>query len=436
MYSLNETHDPKLTSWVESANEAMSDFPIQNLPFAVFRRHGSNEPFRGGVAIGTQILDLVAAGGQLNGLDPAVAEAASQERLNRLMALGPAAWSALRMVLSQALRSGSATRDRLRGCLVTQAEAEYRVPARIGDFTDFYTSIHHATNVGRLFRPENPLLPNYQWLPIGYHGRCSSIGVSGQRFHRPLGQLKPPDMAEPVLGPSRRVDYELELGLYVGPGNEPGERIALDDAEAHVFGISLLNDWSARDIQAWEYQPLGPFLAKSFATTVSPWIVTLEALTPYRVAWSRPGEHPRPLHYLDSTANRQAGAFDITLEVLLQTASMQSAQVAPQRVSLGNFHHAFWTVAQMVTHHTVNGCNLQPGDLLATGTQSGPNETEMGALIELTQGGKRPIRLANGEHRTFLEDGDSVVIRGWCEREGRPRIGFGEVVGTLLPARD
>jgi fumarylacetoacetase len=323
---------------------------------------------------------------------------------------------------------------KLTACLVPQAHAEYAVPAAIGDFTDFYASVHHATTVGKLFRPDNPLLPNYKWVPIGYHGRASSIGVSGQRFRRPVGQTLPKGVETPVFGPSRRLDYELEVGVYVGVGNELGERVALDDAESRVFGLGLLNDWSARDIQGWEYQPLGPFLAKSFATTVSPWIVTLEALAPFRVEWTRPAGDPQPLPYLESAANRQRGAFDVQLEVWLETERMRAARTGPARLSRSSLRHAYWTVAQLLTHHTVNGCNLQPGDLLGTGTQSGPAPEEAGSLLELSDAGKRPVALPEGEARTFLEDGDTVVLRGWCERPGCARIGFGECRGTVLPA--
>jgi fumarylacetoacetase len=437
MQSLNETHDPALRSWVASANAPGSDFPLQNLPFAVFRRRGSAEASRGGVAIGDQIVDLaaLASADVVSGLAQDAARAGAQPSLNALMALGPAAWSALRLALSRALRAGAADRARLEACLVAQAEAEHDVPARIGDYTDFYTSVHHATNIGRQFRPDQPLLPNYKWVPIGYHGRASSIGVSGQAFRRPVGQTMPPGATAPVVGPSRRLDIELELGVFVGPGNTLGEPIAMDDAEAHVFGLVLLNDWSARDLQAWEYQPLGPFLAKNFATTISPWIVTLEALAPYRVPFERPAEDPQPLPYLDSKANREGGAFDIRLEVALQTAAMRDAGAAPATISRTSYRHAYWTVAQMLAHHTVNGCNLQPGDLLGTGTLSGPTIEEAGALIELTQGGKAPLELPAGETRTFLEDGDGVVLRGWCEKPGAARIGFGACVGTVLPAR-
>ena len=436
MPELNDTHDPTLASWVESANAAGSDFPIQNLPFCVFRRAGSSETFRGGVAIGGDIVDLRAAhgAGVFDGPSAQAALACSAPSLNAFMAMGPAAWSALRGALSRALRHGSAHEAKLRGCLVDQSQAEFAVPAHIGDYTDFYTSVHHATNIGRLFRPDNPLMPNYKWMPIGYHGRSSSIAISGQRFPRPVGQTLAPGAAQPAVGPSRRLDYELELGVLIGTGNASGACIALDDAEAHVFGLCLLNDWSARDIQAWEYQPLGPFLSKNFATTISPWIVTLEALAPYRVAWTRPESDPQPLPYLESASVRREGALDVRLEVLLETAKMRREQRAPVTLSATSYRHAYWSIAQIVAHHTVNGCNLQPGDLLGTGTLSGPTASEAGALIELTVGGKQPVQLANGESRTFLEDGDAVIIRGWCEAPGAVRIGFGEVRGTVLPA--
>jgi fumarylacetoacetase len=436
---LNETHAPTLRSWVTSAQAPGSDFPIQNLPFAVFRRRGRDEAWRGGVAIGDQILDLraaeQAAAPAFEGRALAAAQAGSQEHLNALMALGPEAWSALRLALSRALREGSAHEPALRDCLVPQAEAEFEVPARIGDYTDFYTSVYHATNIGRLFRPDNPLLPNYKWVPIGYHGRASSIGVSGQAFHRPQGQTMPPGASTPSFGPCNRLDIELELGIYTGAGNALGTPIPIGEAESHVFGLCLLNDWSARDIQAWEYQPLGPFLSKNFASTVSPWIVTWEALAPYRVAFERPAGDPQPLAYLDSDANRQAGAVDIQLQVELQTPAMRAGGQGGATICRTSYRHAYWTVAQLVAHHTVNGCNLQPGDLLGSGTLSGPTPQEAGALIELTAGGKQPLVLPGGETRTFLEDGDAVTLRGWCERAGAARIGFGACTGTVLPAR-
>jgi len=435
--TVNETHNPALRSWVSTANIAGCDFPIQNLPFAVFRRQGSHEAFRGGVAIGDQILDLAAASntGVFTGEAGAAVQAGAQDKLNALMALGPQAWHALRVALSRALREGATEQAALQACLVPQAQAEYDVPARIGDYTDFYTSVYHATNIGKQFRPDNPLLPNYKWVPIGYHGRASSIGVSGQAFHRPVGQTMAPGASEPSFGPCKRMDIELELGIFIGGGNALGDALRMTEAEDHVFGICLLNDWSARDIQAWEYQPLGPFLAKNFATTISPWIVTLEALAPYRVPFTRPSEDPQPMAYLDSDANRQQGAFDIQLEVGIHTPKMREASQAAATVCRTSYRHAYWTVAQMVTHHTANGCNLQAGDLLGSGTLSGPTLDQAGALIELTQGGKKPLQFANGEQRVYLEDGDAVVLRGWCEKPGAPRIGFGECVGTVLPAK-
>jgi fumarylacetoacetase len=440
MALLNETHDPALTSWVASAQAPGCDFTLQNLPFAVFRRRGTTEPFRGGVAIGDQVLDLAALSnsGGLTGAAPRAqqaAQAGAQDSLNALMALGPQAWSALRLALSRGLRSGSPQQATLAPCLVPMAEVEYALPARIGDYTDFYTSVHHATNIGKQFRPDNPLLPNYKWVPIGYHGRASSIAVSGQAFHRPRGQVKAPDADAPVLATSQRMDIELELGVFVGPGNALGEAVPITEAEDHVFGLCLLNDWSARDLQGWEYQPLGPFLAKNFASTISPWVVTLEALAPYRQAFTRPAEDPQPLPYLDSEANRSGGAFDIQLQVGLQTARMREAGEGDAPISRTSYRHAYWTLAQMLTHHTVNGCNLQPGDLLGTGTLSGPTLDQAGALIELTLGGKQPVLLPNGETRTFLQDGDAVVLRGWCEKPGAARVGLGECRGTVLPAR-
>ncbi len=438
MTTLDETHDPSLRSWVASANAAGTDFPIQNLPFASFRRQGTEEAFRGGVAIGDQIADLaaLARAGVFGGEAGRAAEAGAQPQLNALMALGPSAWRALRLALSRALREGAAEQAGLLACLVPQAEADYGLPARIGDYTDFYTSVYHATNIGKQFRPDNPLLPNYKWVPIGYHGRASSIGVSGQQFRRPVGQTMPPGSAAPSLGPCKRLDIELELGVFVGAGNELGDPVVIGQAEDHVFGICLLNDWSARDIQAWEYQPLGPFLAKNFATTISPWIVTLDALAPFRAAWTRPADHPQPLPYLESDANRARGGFDLQLEALIETAAMRERGEAPARLSRTTFAHSYWSVAQMIAHHTVGGCNLAPGDLLGSGTQSGPaDEGEAGALIELSVGGTRPVKLPSGEERTFLADGDRVVFRGWCERPGAARIGFGECAGTVLPAR-
>jgi fumarylacetoacetase len=437
--ALDETHDPGLTSWVASANAHGTDFPIQNLPLGVFRRAGSAEAFRGGIAIGDQILDLAAAlhAGVLTG--PGAA-AAALPTLNEFMAAGPATWSALRLVSSRALRSDSGQHAVLSACLVPQARAQYALPARIGDYTDFYTSIHHATAVGALFRPDNPLLPNYKWMPIGYHGRCSSIAISGQNFSRPSGQILSSGGASrasttPTLAASQRLDYELELGVFIGAGNALGSAISIDAAESNVFGLCLLNDWSARDLQAWEYQPLGPFLGKNFATTISPWIVTLEALQPFRLPWTRPADDPQPLAYLDSPALRQHGAIELQLEVWLETEFMRRAGLPPHRLSHSNFRDAYWNIAQMVAHHTVNGCNLRPGDLLGTGTQSGPQAAQAGSLLELSSGGRQALTLPDGETRRFLEDGDEVIMRGWCERAGAVRIGFGELVGRVLGAR-
>lgn len=435
---LNETHDVSLRSWVDSANLPESDFPLQNLPFGVFRRAGNVEPFRIGVGIGDQILDLAAvlrAGVLGRDSAGAIRQALAASVLNDLMAAGPGLWADLRLMLSRALRLGSPQQRSWESCLVPQAQGEFALPARIGDYTDFYTSIHHATAVGRMFRPDNPLLPNYKWMPIGYHGRSSSIGVSGQSFPRPVGQLAPRGALPPIIAPSARLDYELELGVFIGAGNELGSPIPIDDAESHVFGLCLLNDWSARDLQGWEYQPLGPFLAKNFATTISPWIVTLEALAPFRVPWLRPGDDPAPLPYLDSPQIRAQGGLDIQLEVWLSTDALRRVCAPPYRLSQSNAKHAYWNIAQMVAHHTINGCNLQPGDLLGTGTQSGPEDKEAGSLLELSNGGKQPLNLPNGETRSFLEDGDTVIMRAWCEQAGAARVGFGELLGSVRPAR-
>jgi len=430
---IDETHDAALASWVTSANAADTDFPIQNLPLGMFRRIGDRGGFRPGVAIGDQIVDLFAArdAGLLTP-DVGASLEGCEGGLNAFMARGAAARVALRRSMSAGLRSSAQRQAPWRATLVPQVEAEYTLPCHIEDYTDFYTGIHHATTVGKLFRPDNPLLPNYKWVPIGYHGRGSSIRVSGQQFRRPSGQLKGPDEAQPTLAPSKRLDYELEVGLLVGTGNELGEPVSIGEAEDHAFGLVLLNDWSARDIQAWEYQPLGPFLAKNFASTISPWIVTMEALAPFRGPAVRPPGDPQPLPYLDSAENREHGSIDIEFEVLLQTERMRASGEQPHRLMKSNFRDAYWTLAQMLTHHTVNGCNLQPGDLLGSGTQSGPATGQGGSLLELSEGGKTPIHLPNGEKRTFLEDGDSVVMRGTCARAGFRSIGFGDCEGTVL----
>jgi fumarylacetoacetase len=439
---LNETHDPGLRSWVSSANAAGTDFPIQNLPFGIFRRSGGAGLYRGGVAIGDQVLDLDAA--WTSGAFPSAHIGAAASRaltcarrptLNDLMSLGSESLSGLRLALSRALRQGSAQRTVLEPCLVSQADAEMAMPAQVGDYTDFYTSLHHATAVGKLMRPDNPLLPNYRWMPIGYHGRSSSIGVSGQTVTRPLGQRLPAGGDTPVVGPSERLDYELELGVFIGQGNELGSPIRVAAAEAHVFGLCLLNDWSARDLQAWEYQPLGPFLGKNFATTISPWIVTWEALAPYRIPWARAAGEPQPLPYLQSPELQNSGAIDIALEVYLVTERMRAEGLGPYRLSHSNFRDCYWSVAQMVAHHTINGCNLRSGDLLGTGTQSGPTPAEAGSLLELSAGGKQPLTLPNGEQRRFLSDGDTIILRAACERAGNARVGFGEARGRVVAAR-
>ena len=437
MITLNETHDASLTSWLSSANQADCEFPVQNLPFAIFRRKNSTESFRGGVAIGDQVLDLVSVNklDLLTGQANKAIAACCETTLNHFMGLGLPYWSELRLQLSRALRQGAKHELQLQTCLISMAEVEYSLPCIIGDYTDFYTSIHHATRVGSLFRPDNPLLPNYKWIPIGYHGRSSSIKVSGHGFHRPVGQTKTPDASEPTLTPCKRLDYELEMGIFMGQGNNMGEPVTIDQTDDHVFGLCLFNDWSARDIQAWEYQPLGPFLAKNFASTVSPWVVTLEALAPYRTSFSRPEDDPQPLPYLSSGLNSQQGAFDIQLSALLKTSQMRDKGLPAEQLSQSSFKHSYWTIAQMVAHHTVNGCNLQPGDLLGSGTQSGPKPEESGSLLELSNGGKQSITLSNGETRTFLEDGDTVIMRGWCKKVGTARIGFGEVMATVLAAK-
>jgi fumarylacetoacetase len=429
--ALNETHDVATTSWVASAQN--SQFPIQNLPFGVIRRKGSKEAFRVGIAIGDSVLDMAAAADAqaFSGDAQAAITLLKQPSLNAFMNQGAQVWSAVRLAIFRGLKSGSPQQSKLRGCLINQSEVEYQLPATVGDYTDFFTSVHHASTVGALFRPDNPLMPNYKWVPIGYHGRSSSLRVSGHDFKRPHGQRLAPGATDPVFGPSTRLDYELEMGVFVGSSNPLGEPVAMEKSEQHLFGMVLLNDWSARDIQAWEYQPLGPFLAKSFCTTISPWVVTMDALLPFRCQWHRLESDPKPLPYLDSQSNREQGAIDIELEVLLQTQAMRTENTAAARVSRSNFKHAYWTLAQMLAHHTSNGCNLNAGDLLGTGTQSGPSPEEGGCLLELTLGGKNKIAVGN-ESRAFLEDGDTVTLRAFCEKPGFASIGFGECSGTVV----
>jgi fumarylacetoacetase len=435
---LNHTHALDARSWLASANAAGTDFPIQNLPFAVFRRAGRDETFRGGVAIGDQVVDLAAlsAAGALQGLAAQAAAACAQPALNDFMALGPAAWRALRHALFALLEAGAAP-GALDGCLVAQRDAEYSVPTRIGDYTDFYTSYHHALNIGKLFGIDE-VAPNFHHLPIAYHGRASSIVISGTPVRRPLGQSKAPGANVPSFGACAWLDYELELGIFVGTGNALGSPVPLSQAESHLFGICLLNDWSARDIQGWEMHPLGPFLAKNFATSISPWIVTMEALAPYRLPWQRAAAFPPPLAYLETAANRAHGAFDIRLVAGIESASRRAAGIGPAELTRTSFRHQHWTIAQMLAHHTVGGCNLCSGDLLGSGTISGPDAAEAGAMMELTHAARQPLRFEGGDGRTeergFLADGDAVVFSGWCEAPGRVRIGFGECRGTVLPA--
>ncbi len=429
---LNETHDPSRRSFVESANAPGCDFPIQNLPFGVYRPP-SGPPARVGVAIGDQILDVAAAGASFDGLAAQAAEACPVPALNHLMSLGAQAWSALRLALSRSLSAEHGDRG-LRRHLTPMSRAEMRLPVVVGDFTDFFASIFHASNAGRLFRPDNPLMPNYKYVPVAYHSRTSSIRVSGTPFKRPRGQRKRPDEAAPSYGPSRNLDFELELGIYVGMPSELGEPVPVAAAAEHIFGCCLLNDWSARDIQAWEYQPLGPFLGKNFATTVSPWVVTAEALVPFRsAAFVRPAGDPAPLPHLDDVGDRAHGGLDITLEAYVSTETMRRAGTAPLRVTQTSCANLYWTAAQMIAHHTSNGCNLATGDLIGSGTVSGPEQSSWGSLLELTTRGSAPLTLPGGEKRGFLEDGDEIIFRGFCEKPGFARIGFGECRAIILP---
>ncbi|WEK10779.1 MAG: fumarylacetoacetase [Candidatus Pseudomonas colombiensis] len=433
-------NQPSLTrSWVASAN-GHADFPLQNLPLGVFSTPGSAA--RSGVAIGEHILDLDAAldAGLFDGAARTAVEATRGGQLNAFFELGRGARVALRERLQELLGEGSSLRGKMEALgarlLPLAADCQLHLPARISDYTDFYVGIEHAQNVGKLFRPDNPLLPNYKHVPIGYHGRASTVRASGTEVRRPKGQTLPAGQSEPVFGPCARLDYELELGIWIGQGNEMGEPIAISEAAEHIAGFCLLNDWSARDIQAWEYQPLGPFLSKSFITSISPWVVTAEALEPFRRAQpARPQGDPQPLPYLLDPRDQAGGGFDIELEVLLLTEAMAEQGLAPQRLTLSNTQHMYWTVAQMVAHHSVNGCQLQAGDLFGSGTLSGPQEGQFGSLLEITEGGKKPIELASGEVRKFLEDGDEIILRGRCRREGFASIGFGECRGKVVPAR-
>ena len=426
-------------SWVASANDH-ADFPLQNLPLGVFSLNGSAP--RSGVAIGSHIFDLQAAleAGLFDGAAKAAVEATLGGQLNAFFELGREARVALRERLLELFAEGSTLRGKIEAqgakLLPLAVDCEMHLPAKINDYTDFYVGIEHAQNVGKLFRPDNPLLPNYKYVPIGYHGRASTIRPSGTDVRRPKGQTLPAGQSEPTFGPCARLDYELELGIWIGQGNDMGDSIAIGDAADHIAGFCLLNDWSARDIQAWEYQPLGPFLSKSFITSISPWVVTAEALEPFRLAQpARPEGDPQPLPYLFDARDQSAGAFDIELEVLLLTEGLREQNLPAHRLTLSNTQHMYWTVAQMVAHHSVNGCQLQAGDLFGSGTLSGPENSQFGSLLEITEGGKKPIELASGEVRKFLEDGDEIILRGRCRREGFASIGFGECRGKVLPAR-
>jgi fumarylacetoacetase len=426
-------------SWVASAN-GHADFPLQNLPLGVFSLNGSAP--RSGVAIGEHIFDLQAAleAGLFDGAAKAAVEATRGGQLNAFFELGREARVALRERLLELFTEGSTLHGKIEAqgakLLPLAADCQMHLPAKINDYTDFYVGIEHAQNVGKLFRPDNPLLPNYKYVPIGYHGRASTIRPSGTDVRRPKGQTLPAGQTEPTFGPCARLDYELELGIWIGQGNDMGDSIAIGDAADHIAGFCLLNDWSARDIQAWEYQPLGPFLSKSFITSISPWVVTAEALEPFRRAQpARPEGDPQPLPYLFDKRDQAAGAFDIELEVLLLTEAMREQNLPAHRLTLSNTGHMYWTVAQMVAHHSVNGCQLQAGDLFGSGTLSGPENGQFGSLLEITEGGKKPIELASGEVRKFLEDGDEIILRGRCRRDGFASIGFGECRGKVLPAR-
>ena len=440
MFELDFTHETTRKSWVESANEPTTDFPIQNLPFGVYET--GNELAKIGVAIGDQILDLNAAAA--NGLisDPVAAKAASESTLNSLMNLTKQQRIQLRHGISNILAADSSV-DRDKVSLDAQANAMMLLPCNIRDYTDFYASVYHATNVGSMFRPNNPLLPNYKHIPIGYHGRASSVVVSGTDIRRPVGQKAPAEEGgNPTRSPSALFDYEFEVGFFVAEGNELGSTISIDQAEDKIFGMVIVNDWSARDLQKWEYQPLGPFLAKSFATTISPWVVTMEALAPFRCAeFNRPDGDPSPLDYLTNEQNQDSGGVDITLEASLFTAQMRDQSVAAHPLSKTSFTNMYWTIAQMLTHHSSNGCNMQPGDLLASGTVSGPTRDQRGCLLELTWNGdldnpvpgtdRTPIQLSTGEERKFLGDGDEVVMTASCESPNHRRIGFGSCRGIV-----
>jgi fumarylacetoacetase len=432
---IDATHDASLRSWVMAANDPGTDFPIQNLPFGLFRPRGSTEPGGPCVAIGDRILSLPACAREklVSGEALELTKLRLGNSLNALMAEGREAAGVMRRWLVELLQEGNTAAER-RGSRITipLSEVELRLPAKIGDYSDFYASIHHATNIGSMFRPDSPLMPNYKYIPIGYHGRASSIVVSPSPVRRPHGQTRDDANGPPVFGPTRRLDYEVEVGAFIGRGNPLGQPIQISQAEKHLWGLCLLNDWSARDIQSWEYQPLGPFLSKSFMSTVSPWIVTLDALAPFRAPGSpRPPDDPAPLPYLSHADDQRAGGFDLVLEVSLQSARMREKGTGAMLVSRSRFRDMYWTLAQLATHHASNGCNLRPGDLIGSGTVSGPDKESRGCLLERASRGAEPLELPTGERRAFLEDGDEVILRGYAEREGFRRIGFGECSGVV-----
>lgn len=440
-YEINETHDPNLKSWVESANDPNTDFPIQNLPFCVYRRASTTGNRRTGAIIGDYVFDLAMAyeaGLFIDTGSMMVVHADQAWNFNELFYVAELKdvpdfrW---RMQELFAENADASTKSKIDHCLLPIKDAEFFSTMKIGDYTDFYCSIYHATNVGSMFRPDNPLMPNYKYVPIGYHGRASSIVISGTDIKRPHGQNRSDAENPPVFIPAKNLDYEMELGFFVGQGNEMGQPIPISKAEEHIFGMCLVNDWSARDIQAWEYQPLGPFLAKNFATTISPFVVTMEALAPFRTpAFERDADDPQPLDYLSDENNKKFGGLDINLEVYIQTEKMRNESIEPHLLSRSNTKDLYWTVGQMLTHHASNGCNLQTGDLIASGTVSGKEKSERGCLLERTWRGTEPLTLPSGETRRFLEDSDEIIMKGYCEREGFRRIGFGECRGRILPA--
>ena len=441
MIDINETHDQTLSSWVGSANEPDSEFPIQNLPYCYFDRSAADGIGGVGVAIGDYVLDLARCreDGLLGGeeLDEISWTVAKSWSMSELLGAGKKLNSALRGRLQAILREDADEDTKMiaRMALLPIERAIFDVPCEIRDYTDFYCSIFHATNVGSIFRPDNPLLPNYKYIPIGYHGRASSIVISGTDITRPTGQNRSDTEKPPVYIPSKALDYEMEVGFFISKGNEMGTTIPIENVEDHIFGLCLVNDWSSRDIQGWEAQPLGPFLGKSFATTISPFVVTMEALAPFRVpTYERPEGDPEPLDYLADENNEKRGGIDLKAEVFIQTKKMRDESIEPHLLSRSNMKDLYWTIGQMVTHHASNGCNLQIGDLMATGTVSGSENDARGCLLEITKRGKEPIELPSGETRRFLEDYDEIIMKGYCERDGFRRIGFGECRGMVLPA--